>query len=74
MTTRRDSRMQFGQHLAALGAAALPKVLPATIQGVKAVGAWAHAHPIQAYVLYTLLEHSAITRFTKGMPSPEPSE
>jgi hypothetical protein len=40
----------------ALGVAAIPEVLPAvlphTIEGVKALGAWASAHPIQAYMLY----------------------
>jgi hypothetical protein len=30
----------------------LPSVLPHTIEGVKALGAWASAHPIQAYMLY----------------------
>jgi hypothetical protein len=51
--------------------ATLPKVLPATIQGVKAVGTWANNHPLQAYALYKiLLEHSAITRLIKGIPEP----
>src|SRR4030095_10114598 len=56
---------------AASGAAvaALPRVIPATIQGVKAVGSWASAHPIQAYILYKVLfEHSSLAKFIKGAP------
>jgi hypothetical protein len=37
-------------------AEALPSVVPATIEGVKAVGAWATAHPLHAYVLYNTLK------------------
>jgi hypothetical protein len=32
--------------------AALPAVLPHTIEGVKALGAWAKENPMQAYILY----------------------
>ncbi len=50
-------------------AAALPSVIPATIHGVKAVGTWASAHPVQAYILYKILfEHSALAKFIKGAP------
>jgi hypothetical protein len=49
---------------------ALPGVIPATVHGVKAVGTWASAHPIQAYILYKiLLEHTALSRFIKGAPN-----
>jgi hypothetical protein len=37
-------------------ATALPSVIPHTIAGVKAVGAWANANPIQAYLLYNVLK------------------
>lgn len=51
-------------------AATLPRVLPATVDGVKAVGAWANAHPLQAYALYKILfEHNAIAKFIKGAPT-----
>ena len=44
---------------AALGGAAIPEVLPSvlphTIEGVKAIGAWANAHPVQAYMLYQVI-------------------
>jgi len=51
-------------------AQALPGVIPATVHGVKAVGTWASAHPIQAYILYKiLLEHTALSRFIKGAPN-----
>lgn len=36
--------------------AALPKVIPAGIEGAKALGTWASAHPIQAYVLYHIIK------------------
>lgn len=36
-------------------AEALPSVLPHTIEGVKALGAWAKANPIQAYILYQVI-------------------
>jgi len=35
---------------------ALPAVLPHTIAGVKAIGAWADAHPAQAIMLMTVLK------------------
>lgn len=37
-------------------ATALPSVIPHTIAGVKAVGEWAKANPIQAYLLYNVLK------------------
>jgi hypothetical protein len=40
----------------ALGVAAIPEVLPSvlihTVEGVKALGAWAEAHPYKAFMLY----------------------
>jgi hypothetical protein len=36
--------------------AALPSVLMHTTEGVKALGAWANAHPIQAYMLYQVVK------------------
>jgi hypothetical protein len=48
-------------------------VIPATIHGVKTVGAWASAHPIQAYILYKILfEHSTLAKFIKGAPDLPP--
>src|SRR5215472_12358787 len=56
-----------------LPAATLPRVLPATIQGVKAVGSWASSHPIQAYILYEILRrHTSIVPFIKGLPNVTP--
>jgi hypothetical protein len=37
-------------------ATALPSVIPHTIAGVKAIGTWANANPIQAYLLYNVLK------------------
>ncbi len=34
---------------------ALPSVLPHTIDGVRAIGTWANAHPVQAYILYQVI-------------------
>lgn len=34
----------------------LPSVLPHTIEGVKAIGAWAEAHPVQAYILFQVVK------------------
>jgi hypothetical protein len=34
---------------------ALPSVLPHTIDGVRAIGTWASAHPVQAYILYQVI-------------------
>lgn len=39
----------------------LPSVLPHTIEGVKAIGKWADAHPFQAWALY-----NAIKEFVPG--------
>ena len=36
-------------------AEALPSVLPHTIAGVKAIGEWAKANPVQAYILYQVI-------------------
>jgi hypothetical protein len=45
---------------AATGATALaeavPSVLPHTIEGVKAIGAWAAKNPVQAYLLYQVMK------------------
>lgn len=38
-----------------VASAALPSVLMHTTEGVKALGAWASAHPIQAYMLYQVV-------------------
>jgi len=46
-----------GLGAAATGAAAaLPAVLPHTIEGVKAIGSWAEAHPVQAYLLFQVMK------------------
>jgi hypothetical protein len=37
-------------------AEALPAVIPSTIEGVKAIGAWAEAHPVHAYLLYNVIK------------------
>jgi hypothetical protein len=34
----------------------LPSVIPSTIEGVKAVGAWAEAHPFHAWALMNVLK------------------
>ena len=34
----------------------LPSVLPHTIEGVKAIGTWAEAHPVQAYLLFQVMK------------------
>jgi|ERR1022692_194137 hypothetical protein len=36
--------------------AILPAVLPHTIEGIKAISAWATAHPVQAYMLYNVVK------------------
>jgi hypothetical protein len=47
--------------IGALGAAglsvgdALPSVLAHTTEGVRAIGTWANANPVQAYLVYNLL-------------------
>jgi hypothetical protein len=35
---------------------ALPSVLPHTIEGVKAIGAWAAKNPVQAYIAFQVLK------------------
>lgn len=37
-------------------AEAVPSVLPHTIEGVKAIGAWAAKNPLQAYLLYQVMK------------------
>jgi hypothetical protein len=55
--------------------AILPRVIPGTIAGVKAIGAWAKAHPVLAYVVYDQLKrHSDVIPFIKGAPSGNPNE
>lgn len=61
-----------------LGAArsALPKVIPATIAGVKAVGQWAKDNPVQAYILYHTIKDllpfgSSAIKTIKGLPGGE---
>jgi hypothetical protein len=36
--------------------AVLPSVLPHTLEGIKAIGAWAEKHPVQAYMLYNVIK------------------
>jgi len=55
---------------------ALPSVLPYTIEGVKAIGAWANAHPVQAYLLYQVIRDlvpgaKKAMGFIKGVPDVE---
>jgi hypothetical protein len=51
----------------------LPRVLPGTITAVKAIGAWAKEHPIQAYIVYDQLRrHTSIIPFIKHLPNVEP--
>jgi len=55
---------------------ALPSVLPHTIEGVKAIGAWANAHPVQAYILYQVIRDlvpgaKKAMGFIKGVPEVE---
>ena len=38
------------------GPAALPSVIPHTIEGVKAIGTWATKNPVQAYIMYQILK------------------
>lgn len=52
---------------------AIPKVLPGTIEGVKALGTWAKANPLQAYLLYQLAKEwlpgaKKAIGIVKGMP------
>jgi hypothetical protein len=54
-------------------AAAVPSVIPHTIEGVKALGAWAQANPVQAYVLYQVIRDlipgaKKAMGLIKGMP------
>jgi hypothetical protein len=35
---------------------ALSRVIPTTVEHVKAIGAWAHENPIHAYVIYQILK------------------
>ena len=36
--------------------AVLPSIVPHTIEGVKAIGAWAAKNPVQAYILYQVIK------------------
>jgi hypothetical protein len=36
--------------------AVLPSVLPHTVEGIKAIGAWAEKHPVQTYMLYNVIK------------------
>jgi|HubBroStandDraft_1064217.scaffolds.fasta_scaffold38230_3 hypothetical protein len=51
--TTGDAALAFGT---AMGVTAIPEVLPSvlihTVEGVKALGAWAEAHPYKAFMLY----------------------
>jgi hypothetical protein len=53
----------------------LPRVLPGTIAGVKAIGAWAKAHPVLAYIVYDQpKQHSDVIPFIKGLPTDAPGQ
>lgn len=45
-----------GAQLPGAIAETLPTVIPSTIEGVKAVGAWAEAHPFHAWALLNVLK------------------
>jgi hypothetical protein len=67
--------LSAGAGLAAGGiAATIPAVLPHTVEGVKAIGAWADAHPMQAYMLYNVIKElvpgaKKALGLVKGMPT-----
>jgi hypothetical protein len=61
--------------LAGVGAVgqAIPSVLPHTIEGVKAIGAWAAKNPFAAYLTYQILKElvpgaKKAMGFVKGAP------
>jgi hypothetical protein len=63
----------------AVGLAALPEVIPSvlphTIEGVKAIGAWATKNPVQAYILYNVIKDlipgtKRAIGLVKGVPEP----
>ena len=62
---------------AALAApSAIPSVLVHTADGVRAIGAWANANPVQAYLLYNVIREllpgaKAAMGFIKKMPEVE---
>jgi len=69
-----------GGVLGAQAIAAIPEVIPAvlphTIAGVKALGAWADAHPVHAYMLYNVLKEllpgaKKAIGIVKGVPEVE---
>jgi hypothetical protein len=41
-----------------LAGSALPAVLPHTIAGVKAIGSWASANPVSAYLMFQILKEA----------------
>ena len=45
-----------GSQIPGVIAETLPSVIPSTIAGVKAVGAWAEAHPFHAWALLNVLK------------------
>jgi hypothetical protein len=54
-------------------AEAIPSVLPHTIEGVKAIGAWAKANPLQAWALFQVMKEmlpgaKKALGFIKAMP------
>jgi hypothetical protein len=57
-------------------AEAVPAVLTHTIEGVKAIGAWAAKNPVQAYLLYNVMKDlipgaKKAIGVVKGMPEAE---
>lgn len=57
-------------------AEAVPAVLTHTIDGVKAIGAWAGRNPVQAYLLYNVIKDllpgaKKAIGIVKGMPEAE---
>jgi len=54
----------------------IPSVLMHTADGVRAIGAWANANPVQAYILYNVMREmlpgaKAAMGFIKNMPGVE---
>ena len=75
--TTGEAGLAFGT---AMGVAAIPEVLPSvlmhTTEGVKALGAWASAYPIQAYMLYQVVKElipgaKKAMGLVKGIPEAE---
>ena len=62
--------------LGGAAADALPSVLPHTIEGVKAIGAWAAKNPVQAYIAFQVLKElvpgaKKVIGIVKGFPDVE---